>query len=709
MTASVEFRTEPWSKYRRADELVLATQTLRPDADPERLSRFGDDRWDLRPAIFRENVPRGLTSVDFGVIADPLQRLTAKEFLWARMNEASPLPTQPRMAPTTARTTLTGIASFMDFVARECGRFSMHAVDQPLLDAHLAELKSKQGRTAERITHLLAYPILLDRYGPYLTLGGFSCQPWRGRPAAQVAGSPRKSLAVENRTPRIPEPVIGALLHWSLKYIDLFSSDIFAARADLEAFRAARLHNASTGDYLTDRLDLYIGRRCAAGRGIPLRLANKGGYSQPPPDGRMNFELIALQLGCKTAHLLEPVRRKRLDRAFARLGGESGGMDSKVSLDPDTGRPWRDRFDQDSVAREERMLQAAAYVVCAYLTGMRDSELQAMRVGCCTTVRSADGLVERHQIRSTVYKMRAPTGEEAEWITIAPAVRAVAVAERLSERQRATRGIETTWQSLSMASAASAELRMGIGPLINDLRDRIDGMAADGQAIPQVDGASWWFTTRQFRRTLAWHVANRPFGTVAGKIQHKHTSIAMFEGYSGSSPSGFRQEVEQERALGQLDDVVEHYEQAVRHNLPPAGPAAARLRAEFTRIRDELGDLPGRIVEPQRLRAMLAHLGRTLHVGLLADCFFDPDTALCLDQDKDDLDRTMPALSQCRPDRCPNACITRRHLPPWQASIAEAGRLLEDHRLSPLQRTALTQDIERMRRLIAPLLEGTNA
>ena len=137
------------------------------------------------------------------------------------------------------------------------------------------------------------------------------------------------------------------------------------------------------------------------------------------------------------------------------------------------------------------MLQAAAYVVCAYLTGMRDSELQAMRVGCCTTGRSADGLVERHRIRSTVYKMRAPTGEEAEWITIAPVKLAVALAEVLSERQRATRGVETIWQSLSMASAASAELRMGVGPLINDLRDRIGGMADEGQAIPQVDDAAW--------------------------------------------------------------------------------------------------------------------------------------------------------------------------------------------------------------------------
>lgn len=52
------------------------------------------------------------------------------------------------------------------------------------------------------ITHLLAYPILLDRYGPYLTLGSFSCRPWRGRPTAQVAGGPRKAFSVENWTPR---------------------------------------------------------------------------------------------------------------------------------------------------------------------------------------------------------------------------------------------------------------------------------------------------------------------------------------------------------------------------------------------------------------------------------------------------------------------------------------------------------------------------
>jgi hypothetical protein len=89
----------------------------------------------------------------------------------------------------------------------------------------------------------------------------------------------------------------------------------------------------------------------------------------------------------------------------------------------------------------------------------------------------------------------------------------------------------------------------------------------------------------------------------------------------------------------------------------------------------------------------------------LADCFFDPDTALCLDRENATTDRSVPALSHCRPDRCPNAC-TRRHLAPWQASIAEGEHLLRDRRLSSLQHQVLTEDNERKRRLIALLLEG---
>ena len=75
------------------------------------------------------------------------------------------------------------------------------------------------------------------------------------------------------------------------------------------------------------------------------------------------------------------------------------------------------------------MLQAAAYIVCAYLTGMRDCEVQAMRRGCLSIARSEDGLIERHRIRSTIYKRRAAVGEAASWVTIEPVADAITVLE----------------------------------------------------------------------------------------------------------------------------------------------------------------------------------------------------------------------------------------------------------------------------------------
>ena len=94
---------------------------------------------------------------------------------------------------------------------------------------------------------------------------------------------------------------------------------------------------------------------------------------------------------------------------------------------------------------------------------------------------------------------------------------------------------------------------------LNRYRDHLNDLfgTSESLVIPgDPEGKPWRITTRQFRRTIAWHIANRPFGTIAGMIQYKHASVAAFEGYAGSSASGFRAEVENQRALGQLDDLL---------------------------------------------------------------------------------------------------------------------------------------------------------
>src|SRR5260370_19692418 len=130
-------------------------------------------------------------------------------------------------------------------------------VDLAVFYAYLSDLWRQRRRTPERVAHLLDVPIDLDRYSPFLTLGGFCCRPWRGRPAARVAGLPPRPMVAENRTPRIPEPVIAALLRWSLKYVDLFAADIFAARADLSRLEQVPYppDDTATRPPLIDRLD----------------------------------------------------------------------------------------------------------------------------------------------------------------------------------------------------------------------------------------------------------------------------------------------------------------------------------------------------------------------------------------------------------------------------------------------------------------------
>ncbi len=704
------------SHVRGYNDVVLAGAALRPGVDPARLSRFGDDRWDMRPGIFRDNVRRSFQEIDFLAIPCPVECLTAKEFLYAWLNERRTGWLAPQ--PVSSWPVLSDLRRFAAFVCPRLGTFNVPAIDQDLLDAYLTMLRSGPPMASERISARLAPIILLHRFGPVLTLGGLRFAPWGGRTAGRVAGRSRRGTR-ENLTPRIPAPVIDALLLWSLKYVDHFSRDILAARAEFEQLKqhhATRHRHTYSGSEL-QRMQAWIEVRRRAGRGIPVWSVERPCGTYPRVSAisasqshMLNYALIKLQTGLTAANIQqnEAVWRCLWD-AVAELGTEIGGLDTPIGDDPDLGRPWRERFDPASLAGEEKHLQAACYILVAYFSGMRDTELQAMQPGCLARSRNADGLVERIVVRSIVYKDRSARGQSEEWVTIAPAARAIEVAERLSAPFRARQGYAHLWGILDCSTTLSRGF-MPAGKRINAFRAHLDKQFGDAAhpAVPEVAGRPWHLNTRQFRRTIAWWIANRPFGVVAGKIQYKHASIAMFQGYCGSSASGFRAEIEQERALGQLDDVVMHYEHTARRNQPLAGPAAGRLAAEFHRTRAVLEDLPGRVVDEAQLRAMLAHLARTLHAGVLNDCFFDPGTALCLDTVRDS-NPAAPRLSQCAPDRCPNSCISMRHLPAWQAAIAQTEELLAHKRLPPLQRIALNQERDRMRRLIAPLAKAESA
>jgi hypothetical protein len=699
-----------------AGKPVLVSAPLRRGYKRTALSCFEDGTWDLSPAVFRENARFSCATVHFdGIMEESVER-TLREFLYARLNFDIP-GHRNRLPPASIREAFTRTRRFLEFVVAKNGACDLGQVDQATLDAYRNHLASDPRRRSIKVAHLLEVVVDLHHFREHMPSGGMALLPWKGRSAFLVAGC--RQVHGENKTPRLPEDVIAALLKWSLKYITVFSAEILAARAELEELQKnqkqlvsedSRFPEVRRRQRRLDRLIAYLDRLHATGRGVPIWTAARNGIvrtddetgAETPP---INAHLIHLHVGIDVQAepaehvLLRKATKQLVLDAVATIGVETGGMDTCLTIDADTGQAWRPRFDAKTLMVEERMLQAACYIVCAYLTGMRDSEVQAMRAGCVDVQRSEDGLVERYRIKSTVYKRRDVRGQAERWITIEPVAKAVNVLERLTEHIRRRHGGDTLWRVLNESLRRKDHVSGEIVRQLNAFRDHLNAQFGTLEAPivpPGPDNKPWRITTLQFRRTIAWHIANRPFGTVAGMIQYKHASIAAYEGYAGSSRSGFRSEVERERALGQLDDVLSYFE---RHRVGDVlmGPAAARISSELQQAVDKLAPLPGHIADPTRIRAMLAHVAKTLFVGVMNDCFFDPATALCLNGKTE---TATPAMAQCRPDRCPNSCVANHHRSSWAKAIADGEELLRIGQLSPLQREAIEVDLKRYRKVL---------
>jgi hypothetical protein len=450
-TASIAYDIEDRSGWP-----VLPHAPLQAGYNRAELSRYSDDYWNLTPAVFRQNARHCHCTVKFDKLSDPAIATMMRAYLYARLNAylrgwAPPLP------PASIRQAFNHIRPFFEFVLEELGSLDFSALNQSHLDLYAKKIMASKTRQPA-VNALLLKPIWhLYHYRDHLPDGGLEFEPWPGQSSASVAGYASRSD--ENRTARIPEPILTPLLSWALKYVQVFSSDIFAARAEYNAIRD-RARRLARGDLQRtkgalhalrmSRVKRWLAARGREGRRVP-------GWTQPTTkatrdrigDVPINWHLINLVAGVIVAenqgsHLgLNKSARDLVARHGSKYGIERGGFDTPVSLNPDTNLPWRSGFDHLAVMREERMLQAASYILCAYLTGMRDCEVQAMRSGCLDITRSQDGLIKRYRVRSTAYKWKRAEGVPADWITIEPVAEAIRVLEHLSKGACAFHGVDT--------------------------------------------------------------------------------------------------------------------------------------------------------------------------------------------------------------------------------------------------------------------------
>lgn len=104
------------------------------------------------------------------------------------------------------------------------------------------------------------------------------------------------------------------------------------------------------------------------------------------------------------------------------------------------GRPWRTAIDFTEAADLMRHLGTAAFVVAAYLTGMRVSEILGLRSGCCPDPDPDQ--TGWHLICGREYKTAtdddgnhdsAGVAREVPWVAIGPVVAAIRVLERITD------------------------------------------------------------------------------------------------------------------------------------------------------------------------------------------------------------------------------------------------------------------------------------
>jgi hypothetical protein len=638
---------------------VLHGRELRPGTDLADTSEFDDACWNLTPAILQRHAPSLVLDFDRLPTA---HRDSGKQLFYALLSGPLPPGVARRSIPT-VRSTFASIVRFLHWTADRPSGAGGRAL--PLRDLSpsdledygrhlLAVIRGRGQRAHYRATVRLLWHYR-DQLDDALCFDPGHLEHW---------GEPHGTSTGENSTDRIPEPVAGGLLAWALRYLDAFADDIVNAADEALALKQANPFTDTAGPLRLDALAELLYRHERESRPLP-------GFGGEP-----NTTILARRLGCYRSTLRDSRQAAALLAATAaRVGVDDDSyLETPVRGQLD-GAPWLGRIAYSSKGAESlgtlaRMLQTACYIVIAYLSGMRDGEIKHLERGCVTRLRDSTGTAYRFTVTSLAFKGEAdPAGTPASWVVGRPVERAVQVLEQLQPadttllfaRLPFREGRRPGSTNPVMTSAATTNTLAEFISWVNaycDRRQRTD-------AIPDHDGHPWRLTTRQFRRTLAWFIARRPGGTIAGAVAYRHLSVQLFEGYAGTSDSGFRAEVESEQAIARGEHLLAMIDQHEHFT----GPAAHTAERRLDGFAEHRGAFPGQVVtDPRRLLRIMTRNDPAIYPGAFVTCVYNPDKALCGSGHAD--------LPNCQPLTCRNAALTADNREALRAQITDLDRQL---------------------------------
>lgn len=657
----------PWPE---PETLVLAGRALRPGADTAPV-RFADPVWPLESAHPDAHI-RGAT-IRWSRFPSELVA-EFKAFAFAALHHPYPVTEVTRMpidqpAVTTIvnwTTYLRALASWMSDrgVARLRDLTGAHL--DTYLD-HVLSLKLAPQRTAL----LLSVVGTVWAYRAHLPA---DCQiaeiPWHGQPADELAGNRHRDLV--NKTPRISPATMEALLAWSLRMIDVIGPDIVAAWTHYRQLEDGTHQSLEplAGIPSRQRIEQFLAQANATGTLLP------GHYRSGTL--RVNYahlsRILGLRAGVPQQRTWHPRWKALIEQSGVPVspGSYVGSIRGQVS-----GQPWRDT--PVTVAELPALLHhlnAAVFIVTAYLSGARPGELLNLRRGCTGTDEATGELLISG--RPGKGRDRQATDADRTWVVVTPVHDALALQESVIGG-----GL------IFPAGLTKAARRKGehgtLARTAGCMNDDIDGFIAwvnatftapgpDGPIPPDPDGH---IHARRLRRTLAYFIVRKPRGLIAAALQYGHLSTKITMGYSGQADTGWLDDLAVERLEFAVEQTGEDLDMLASGE-HVSGPAADRYRQRT------MGGaaFAGRVITGTRNAArLLASQDPQIHHGEGMTCVWRRETAGCRTAR---LAEGLPENTEPDDSRCVSACTNLAYTDRNIAELRERLLTLEAGSADPM-------------------------
>jgi hypothetical protein len=653
---------------------VIADIERVPEALRGNLSTVGDNRWDLTPLVQKQTVA-GTLSIVFDTFP-PRYVATAKRLIWASVNKPTPVEDLERssaarsqLAPATVCIFARFLRQWMTWLAeKDIHEFS--AVTDDIYDEYAEHLKRHRG-SRENVGNILFAVTRAWLYAPYLPEADrLARPPWENSHIGRTSVLGPANWSSENKTTPIHPQTMAGLLVWALRFVTDFSDDILAAKT----LKATPCDVPPSFQALTpyQRFRAYVEQRRQESQTVPGWVASNRPHMRSLAKG-----FIGWQLG------LSPEETMMMNPHWP-IAGLRASDEAQLPM-PITGavdgKGWTAAIGFYEVEELGRHLATAAFVVVAYLTGMRGEECRALQRGCCRT-HTADPATGQltYRIHGRTFKgaldksgNALPAGVEREqpWLAIAPVAKAVAVMEALNPTSQLLFPIDAFSLWPCGVNAGKAVHARMVRDRIQDLIDWSNRAAVRLERPHEVIPADpeEAVTVKRFRRTLAWFIYRKPGGRVALGVQYGHLRGYTTDGYGSRVASGLRDVFPMEEALARAD-YLEDANQRLENGEQVSGPAADRY-AQAIHLFDR--QFRGRYMSNKQAAALRANPQLRIYDNpqQFVTCCYDQSKALCHpDRQVTANELRSPDVSHCQTG-CGNIARTDQNVTQIRDAIAQ--------------------------------------